>query len=146
MQNVWRMDLSIKERIAQCTMKHAWELCILQNGVHFSPRVCVRDVCHNKYIKPVFVLNEPYKARHQRRLSIDMTWGWGCMFACDPTAANMCWHLCLVLRNVITAGAKKIEVCVPHWKYWYRRTWTYSNVSVPIWFQLRAHSSRVYRV
>ena len=128
MQNIWTMDLPIKERVAQCTMKSLKErvgwLCILQTGVHFSTRVCKRDVCHNSCIKPLFVKKEPYKARHQRRISIDTTWAFGYIITCDSSAANMCCHLCFVLRIVITAG--KIEACVPHRKHLYRWTWTCS--------------------
>jgi len=86
------------------------DLCMLQTGVHFSIRVCVRDVCRNSYIKPVFVLKEPYKARHQRRISIDTTWAFGYIIDCDPSAANMCCHLSFVLRSVITAG-KNWSLC-----------------------------------
>ena len=114
MQNIWTMDLFIKERVAQCTMKslkeRAGELCMLQTGVHFSTRVCVRDVCRNSHIKPVFVLKEPYKARQQRRISIDTTWAFSYIIDCDPSAASMCCHLCFVLRNVITAG-KNWSMC-----------------------------------
>lgn len=71
------MDLSLKERVAQCTMKslkeRAGKLFIPQTGIHFSTRVCVKDVCRNSFIKPVFVLKETYKVRHQRRISIDTT-------------------------------------------------------------------------
>jgi len=107
MQNIWTMDLSIKERVAQCTMKSlqesAGELCMLQTEVHFSTRVCVGDICRNSYIKPVFVLKEPYNARHQRRISIDTTSAFGYVNDCDLSAVSMCCHLCFVLRNVITA-------------------------------------------
>ena len=114
MQSIWTMDLSIKERVAQCTMKslqeRTGELCMLQTGVHFSTRVCVRDDCRTSYIKPAFVMKEPYKACHQRRISIDTTWAFGYIIDCGPSAADMCCHLCFVLRNVITAG-KNWSLC-----------------------------------
>ena len=57
----------------------------------------------------MFVL-EPYKARLQRRISIDTTWAFGYIIHCDPSAASMCFHLCFVLRNMITAG-KNWSLC-----------------------------------